>query len=525
MSLLVEDWTAFNIARAAAAHANSTAGEHDTKAGQAASDARQAKKDGDEARAKDFKDEEKWHRAEANRKDKIQNPHRKESEEEVSVSADEAEEAVGSQAAGALLRGKRKVESLVSFAEASKISLDLREVRCRVLVEGLGNARDKHFYGPESVSDVVDLINQGGVRCFLNHQTEAEHRERSEGDIRKMAGYWKDGQLETLPDGRRAASATLVLDESEAGDDLLAKVQASLKFSTDFPNIREVYAGLSINGDGEVDPRTVNWQGQEVEVNYVREVSDLPSVDGVTRPAREGQFLKLLESIQNATPEEARTMKEKGLKESAKRLAEAAAKVAAGELDADGYRKVVEAEADKMKAMKNADKPKEGEAETDKEDESESEGEKPPVKADAETEAEDEAEGEDDVEKDGEEPGAKAGGTTTHTIKHEERKVSKESAALMKKLELAEARADKAERRLVEGKITKQLAEAGLSDIEGLTPADLAAAPAPLRRVLIASIRATRESGFAFGGSTPRSAGSDRNAAGSGFAALCESRQ
>lgn len=283
-------------------------------------------------------------------------------------------EAVGSQVAGALLRGKRKVESMVSFAESSKISLDLREVRCTVLVEGLGNARDKHYYGPEAVADVAALINAGGVRCFLNHQTEAEHRDRGEGDIRGMAGYWKQATVETQPDGRSACMATLVLDDSTAGEDLLMKVQASLKFATDFPGIREVYAGLSINGDGEVDPRTVSWQGQDVEVNYVREVTDLPSVDGVTRPAREGMFLKLLESIQNATPEEATIMKEKGLKESAARVAEAAAKVAKGELDADGYQKVVEAEAAKMKAMKAADV----EA---AEDEAEDEAGKPPVKA------------------------------------------------------------------------------------------------------------------------------------------------
>lgn len=443
----------------------------------------------------------------------------------------QSREAVGSQAAGALLRGKRKVESLVSFAEASKISLDLREVRCKVLVEGLGNARDKHFYGPEAVDDVVDLINQGGVRCFLNHQTEAEHRERSEGDIRVMAGYWKDALGETLPDGRRSAVATLVLDESEAGDNLLAKVQASLKFATDFPNIREVYAGLSINGDGEVDPRKVMWQGQEVEVNYVREVSDLPSVDGVTRPAREGQFLKLLESIQNANPEEAQTMKKKELKASAARITEAAAKVDKGELSVEEYQKVLEAENSKMKAMKTAaDKPKEDEAE------SEGEGDKKsPAEAgdkDAEEEAEDEAEGEDDVEKDGEEPGDKKadGGTKTHVIKHEEKMTQKEAVALVKKLKaenlLVEARAQKAERRLTEQRIVKQLAEAGLTDVDGLSAADLATLPAAMRRVVIGSVRATRESGsFGFGGSTPRSAGSDRNAsAGSGFAALCESR-
>lgn len=433
-------------------------------------------------------------------------------------------EANPASASGALLRGKHAVESLVSLHEAVSVDRALREIRCRVIREGMGNKRDRHFYGPEAIRSIADRINEGGVRCFRNHQTEEEARTRSEGDITNMAGYWKDATVETAADGRSEVVATLVLDESEAGTDILAKTEASIAFAHDFPGLREVYAGLSINGDGDVEPKTVKWEGVELEANYVKEVSALPSIDAVTRPAREGQFLRFLESLRSETdPQEVRTMKEKALKESAARLAEAATKLAKDEIKPAEYLALVEAENEKMKAMKKETEGKAGGKESEESEEEAEARKRREAEAAAGEDGHEEPDA-DDIEKDGEK---KAGGKETVMRKSEERIVRHaESDKRIRQLEKELAESKKRERAaavsLTESKIEKTLEAAGLSDVAGLTAHDLAGLDPSVRKAIVSMGKSLHESGVPFGGVTPRSSGGSNLSGGAEFAKLCE---
>jgi ribosomal protein L18E len=454
---------------------------------------------------------------------------------ETAVSDYKTREAQGSSEHGAVLRGRRKVESMTSLAEAEGVDRDTREIKCVVIREGMGNSRDRHYYGQNAIRDIAELIN--GSRAFVNHQTESEQRTRPEGDLRKMAGYWKDGRVVEV-EGKLAVVATLVCDRSAAGDEVIAKAAHALQFAADFPDLREVYAGISINGDGEIEPREIALDdGTLVQANFVEHVTALPSADVVTRPAREGQFLRLIESmIESDNPEEVLTMKSKELKESAKRLAEAAAALTSGKMTDEAYQKVVESEAKKVAALKAAAKDagvKEGETD---------DGEKKDGEKDAKEAGE--GEGDDGEKKDGDEgyegeekreAGAaekegegedEAGrGAMEREIRYSEKMTKRESAAAFRAIEkqLAESRAANAslrkERSLTEA---KKLEEAGM-------PADMARRlvrlPKDQRVLFEAMIHTMRESGgSAFGGTAPRALGSNTAKPGESFLKLLESR-
>jgi hypothetical protein len=431
-----------------------------------------------------------------------------------------ADEAVTSTSQAQVLRpqSKRKVESLVSLAEAV-VDRKTRSVRCVVIREGGGNRRDRHWYGPEAIGKIAQLIN--GAKAHVNHPTEAEARARPEGDLWSLAGFWKDGEV-VEANGAGAVMATLVCDTSEAGEAVLSK---------EFPTLEEVYAGISINGDGDTEPREINGE----DWNYVVDVTELPRADVVTRPAREGKFLALVESIRSANPKEAREMANKAVKGELTKIAEATAALDE-EQDPKKSVGVIEAAVAKLKALfKEAFPPKKDD---DSEDETEDEAKKKASeKCEDETEDESEDESEDeamraddavdgkdgDDEDDEEEPADKKGSKSVVHIKHEERRTQSEAAAEIRKLEkqLKETQAENA-------KLTKRMAAIEVKElVEAGLPEDFAKAlqdlPAPQRKAMrsLASMIESNSGGFA--GATARGTSAKESKPGDGFMKLLES--
>lgn len=355
-----------------------------------------------------------------------------------------AQEAQGSTAQTALLRGRRKVESMVSLAEAHTVDTEARKVRCIVIREGMGNSRDKHYYGREAMQDLVQLIN--GSKAYINHQTEAQARERPENDLWSLAGYWCDGTLIEV-NGKMALEATLVCDESEAGQVAMAKALHAVQYAQEFPGLAEVYAGVSINGDGETEPREVNTPEGVAQVNYVTRVTALPSADIVTRPAREGKFLSLLEAIREADEStEVETMIATAVKEMLAKIVEAGKSALDGKMEPAKAQAIVEAEAKKIAAVT---KTKAGEGEGEAEGEAEAEAKTKAGEGEAEAEAVRAVDGEPGhAEPDGDEPDgdeeeeAEAGkGATKREIKYTEKTVKAGEAVKSRDLskQLAEA--------------------------------------------------------------------------------------
>lgn len=211
-----------------------------------------------------------------------------------------AEEACSSGAMGQLMRGEESVsmdgaENYISLNEAT-VNRDSRTIRAILITEGPGNTRTKNFYTDEFIKDAA--IKYNGARAYLNHASEAEYRERPEGDIRELCGYYKNLSVTNVVDKQSqqtvlAVVGDLVCDESNAGNEALAKAEAQIEYARIFPDTKEEYCGLSICGSGKPGGQ-VDINGQKW--NRIIGVGQADSVDVVTRPARGGAFLALTES-------------------------------------------------------------------------------------------------------------------------------------------------------------------------------------------------------------------------------------
>ena len=348
--------------------------------------------------------------------------------------------------------------------------------RLVVINEGLGNKRDLRFYGPEAVASVGRLIN--GAKCYINHQTEAEMRDRPEGDLGELCGYWKDGLVEKGPDGRLRCVATLVTSDTHAGRDAAGHCDEALKYAEDFPASGDVHCGTSINGDGELEPRKMKFDDQELEVNYVTEVTSLPSADLVTQPARGGRVLALVESIRGAkSREEAHVMADNAFKSIIRKLAEA--------ISGTKDEKLVAVAAEAEKAVKAAEEAEE-EAKKKAEAEEACKGSEEEAKKEADTEESEEADEEEEPAAKDEKP---AGGKKTSVIKHEEKHTY--GGESMKAIRAAA-------KQLVE--VEAVLKESG---IKGVTAEDILSMRPAERKAFLALAEARKES-FISAGETLR---------------------
>ncbi len=190
-----------------------------------------------------------------------------------------------------------KVQSFIPFREADGVKLDeqKRTVRVVVISEGLGNLRDRNFYTADSVRSMAKILAKG-KQCYLDHPSQSEEQDRPERSVRDLCGFYFDPKIGTVSDPDtgetlEACFATLKFDESEDGQLALSKVKAALEYAKQFPNSKDVYAGISINGGGSSHPGTIRG----LPVNMVTEIQEAFSADIVTKPARGGRFLALMQ--------------------------------------------------------------------------------------------------------------------------------------------------------------------------------------------------------------------------------------
>lgn len=269
-------------------------------------------------------------------------------------------------------------------------------VKVVLITEGLGNRRDMNYYGAEAIDGSADIFE--GKSCFLDHPSFSEERDIPERHVRDKVGYFKNCSVETS-DGNRTLVAELHFDLSESGRLAYDKACTALHYQQEFPGSDQEYVGLSVNADGEVEERTMEIDGETVEVNYVTRFTDAMSCDIVTMPARGGKFLALVESAAGASlkNKEVRTMIVKRLKAAQSALKEAIKT----EKDPKRKKSLMESlrniGAVLKEAMDAARSAREAEGESESESESESEGKKgKQAEAEGESESETESEGESD---------------------------------------------------------------------------------------------------------------------------------
>ena len=139
-------------------------------------------------------------------------------------------------------------------------------VAVTIITPGKGSSGE---YPPETIKKLAESpIWDSPVHMYMNHATGSERASRPEGDIRELAG---------VIDGRP------VIDDSGA---LVGRAKIFPEYR-DFIRERAPYIGVSINASGIMAP------GKD---RVIHEITQVDSVDFVTKPGRGGKITAVLES-------------------------------------------------------------------------------------------------------------------------------------------------------------------------------------------------------------------------------------
>lgn len=139
-------------------------------------------------------------------------------------------------------------------------------VAVTIITPGKGSSGE---YPPETIKKLAESpIWDSPVHMYMNHATGSERASRPEGDIRELAG---------VIDGRP------VVDDSGA---LVGRAKIFPEYR-DFIRERAPYIGVSINASGIIAPG---------KYRVIKEITQVDSVDFVTKPGRGGKITAVLES-------------------------------------------------------------------------------------------------------------------------------------------------------------------------------------------------------------------------------------
>jgi hypothetical protein len=187
-----------------------------------------------------------------------------------------------------ILPGARVLEAATAAKGAGAV------VKIVLIDEGLGNRRNMNYYGPEAIESAVAMFE--GKPCFLDHPSETEESDLPERTVRRQVGFYKNLRVEKLKQPQTglmvdACVGELHFDQSVAGREAYAKALTALHYQQAFPGSPLQYVGWSVLGDGKAETRTMEVDGEDVEVHYVTEFTEGDSCDMVTRAGRGGRAL------------------------------------------------------------------------------------------------------------------------------------------------------------------------------------------------------------------------------------------
>lgn len=189
------------------------------------------------------------------------------------------------------------VVSSMAPAKGIKDPSECSIFRVVLITEGLGNRANMNYYGQEAIQSAPAVFE--GKCCYIDHPSRSEESDRPERSAWHKVGYFKGIHVEPV-NGKLGVVGELHLDMSESGRFAAAKLSTALHYQKEFPGSEEQYVGLSVNADGQTEPRDIVVEGQQEQVNYVLTFTEAASCDLVTVPARGGKVLALVESAAGA---------------------------------------------------------------------------------------------------------------------------------------------------------------------------------------------------------------------------------
>ena len=153
---------------------------------------------------------------------------------------------------------------------AGQVAVTGSRARITIISPGQGSSG---FYPPETIAEAAPLFTPG-THMYLDHATPEEKAARPAGSLSKLVGVFESA-AELMPDGSLEADVKI--------------------FPTHREFIKEAapYIGVSISGDGEF--------GVQEGKTVVERLTEINSVDFVTKAGRGGKVLSLLEAHRPAT--------------------------------------------------------------------------------------------------------------------------------------------------------------------------------------------------------------------------------
>lgn len=146
----------------------------------------------------------------------------------------------------------------------------------RVIKSGM-TKDGRHFYTPEAIRASVSLFD--GAQCFADHAREGENP-----SVNNLVGWFSDPSVVSLENDEVAIEATLNVLETSPYAGLLREVYQRQAAET---------IGFSIHGGGKV--RLDQHNG--ATVRFVEQITNISSVDLVTKPNAGGRLLDLRADI------------------------------------------------------------------------------------------------------------------------------------------------------------------------------------------------------------------------------------
>lgn len=211
-------------------------------------------------------------------------------------------ESVGLSALGQLARAgvkdvsKRResakpATNLTTFTTFCEVSSSKSDDACDVVIitEGAGNKTDRNMYPREALRRSAHVFE--GVKCFLDHPSSSDERERPERSVREVCGWFSNCRYAEV-NGKGAIVGKLNFTENRAGQDAKDLVKSAVRYQRQYPNSDKVLVGFSINAQGP--SRQTDIDGQPW--NQVEAIDSAMSADLVTFPARGGRVLSMREA-------------------------------------------------------------------------------------------------------------------------------------------------------------------------------------------------------------------------------------
>ncbi len=180
--------------------------------------------------------------------------------------------------------------------EASAVDLEKGTARIILIHAGAGNEADKHYYTPECLEEAVESRVFEAAQNYIDHPSKLEDQIIPERMVEKLGGWFCDVEMAQCENEQGVTvpciEATFI---PEPGNELVMnKLRAAQAYAKQFEG--RPYIGFSINAAGvgaaaEIDGR---------QYNRVDRITEVISVDLVTRAGAGGKLLKLKESARMA---------------------------------------------------------------------------------------------------------------------------------------------------------------------------------------------------------------------------------